>query len=389
MEHTILSLGILTAPLRNMEAERGVTLPEPRLCRDLAEASGRLSVDMYVFSAEDYDSRTGLLKGWRLQDGAWIRKPVPLPNIVYDRAFFRSKSDRLRSEWTLAAMHNRKPHHRLNGSLPSKPLVYDRLVEDPIVARHLPPTARYAPERLMPFLAAHNGTIMMKPAAGMQGRGVILVQQALWDNTLTVTGRTRNNRTFKRTFQNLSKLLTWLPPFMGASPFLMQPYLNLCDNEGRPYDIRALLQKDGSGRWRLTGTAARLGRLGTLTSNLHGGGDAIDSNALLSANFGEPMAERLLRDIHTISGDSAKRLEHSFGRFGELAMDFGIEPSGSIWLLEVNSKPGREVFRQTGLKSSYAMSVERPIHYARYLKDRLSPTFTASESANDLFQPQR
>ncbi|MFF2888854.1 YheC/YheD family protein [Paenibacillus sp. NPDC057967] len=391
MEHTILYLGILTAPFLGLasEGQGRMTPPEPRLCRDLSETSDRLSVHAYVFTSEDYDHAAGELCGWCWQNGEWVRQLVPLPDIVYDRTFFHSKRERLRCEAALSAIHARKAHRRMNGSLPSKPVVYDRLAEDTRLARHIPPTIRYAPERLKPFLASHGGSAIIKPAAGMQGRGVILIRQGLWNDALSIKGRTRSNRPFERILPNLAELSDRLSRFMGDSPFLIQPYLQLRDREGRPYDIRALIQKDGSGKWRITGEAARIGRSGSLTSNLHGGGEVMDSFALLSANFGKPMAERLIREIHTISGHTAIRLEHGFGRFGELAMDFGIESDGSIWLLEVNSKPGREAFRQTGPDTVYAMSIERPIRYARYLKDRLSPTFTASESAYDLFQPQR
>ncbi|WP_165861122.1 YheC/YheD family protein [Paenibacillus paeoniae] len=387
MDYTILSLGILIAPDRT--AEQSMTPPEPRLCRDLSEASSRFSFQTYVFSSEDYDHHTGMLLGWRWQNGAWVRQSMPLPDIVYDRTFFHSKRDRLQCEEALSAIHARKAHQRINGSLPSKPIVYTRLAEDDTLARHIPPTTRYVTEELASFLASHGGKALIKPAAGMQGRGVILIRQSLWDDTVAVKGRTRDNRSFERIFPNLVELKKRLARFMGNSPFLLQPYLNLRDDKERPYDIRALLQKNGEGKWRLTGTAARIGRSGSLTSNLHGGGEVSDSCTLLSANFGKPMAERLLRKIHTISGHTAIRLEHGFGRFGELAMDFGIEPDGSIWLLEVNSKPGREAFRQTAPLTAYTASIERPIHYARYLKDRLSPTFTASESPYDLCQPHR
>ncbi len=37
-----------------------------------------------------------------------------------------------------------------------------------------------------------------------------------------------------------------------------------------------------------------------------------------------------------------------------------------MWLLEVNSKPGRTVFRQTGEREAAVKSVENPILYARY-----------------------
>lgn len=388
MPVSTLAFGIMTAPFRITGTERDTFPSEPRLCRDLCSAAPSLGIDAYVFSAPSYDAQTGGLQGLRYSQGSWKLQSVPLPDIVYNRAFYQSGSDRSNGAYVLSMLHARKAHQTINSRLPAKYNVYEQLAEDNALRPYLPLTLRYSYEKMKELMRETDNGIILKPTAGMQGKGILHLEKELWGSGLTATGRTRSNQPFFRSFRDGASLALWLNRFIGNAPYLIQPYLRLSDAENRPYDIRVLLQKDGSGKWKETGNAARMGTAGALTSNLHGGGTALSSTAMLSVNLGKSKAERLLRQIHTISGHTAARLEQCFGRFGELALDFGIEPDGRLWLLEANAKPGREVFRLIGDKRTQRLTIERPLLYAKYLTNRLLPTFIAYESAFDPIQPQ-
>lgn len=373
-----LAFGILTSsPAASAELTAGP--PEPRLCRALSLAAAKLSIDVFAFSPEDYNPRTGALRGFRYTHEGWRKQPVPLPDIIYDRSFSRSKEDLMRSFAIMEQMRERYPHLLLNSRLPGKHQVYDALLEDGLLAPYLPQTDRYAADELEMRLTSSRDGIVLKPSAGMQGRGLLHITKELWGNKLWVNGRSRSNRPFLKSFTGITGLTAWLERFRNGSAFLVQPYYTFRDTDHRPYDIRVLMQKDGSGTWMLTGMAARIGQLGTLTSNLHGGGVAQPAIGMLTSNFGQPAAERLYRKIHTISGHTANNLEGKFGRLGELGMDFGVEPSGKLWLLEVNTKPGREAFRQIGDAAALKLSIERPLHYARFLTERAKPIFVSAD----------
>nr|WP_284646839.1 YheC/YheD family protein [Paenibacillus chinjuensis] len=90
----------------------------------------------------------------------------------------------------------------------------------------------------------------------------------------SVRGRDARNRRVAHGFGDAAALLRWLRRFTGRRSYLVQPYLQLHDASGDAYDVRSLVQKDGAGRWQLTGMAVRQGQGGSLTSNLHGGGKA-------------------------------------------------------------------------------------------------------------------
>ncbi|MHA6485234.1 YheC/YheD family endospore coat-associated protein [Paenibacillus sp. strain BS8-2] len=392
MPQRTIALGIMAASLAGNKATAPGTIipPEPNLCRNMSTASAALGIDVFVFSPDSFDSASGTLIGCRLEEGSWQPARVPLPDVVYDRSFPKSAHNRRRCAAALDAMSEWKHHERINGRLPSKLRVYDCLRSYSTIAPYLPTTAMYRNiSQLEHQLLELPLGVVLKPAAGMQGRGFLHIDAPYAaENELIVRGRTRNNAPFKETFTSFDALGQWLQSFIGSSPFLIQPYLPLRTADDRPYDIRVLLQKDEKGLWQVSGSAARLGKTESMTSNLHGGGTAKPAEETLAASFMRSKAEHLLSKIHTISAQTAVLLEENFGRFGELAFDFGLEPSGKLWLLEVNAKPGRDSFRQSGDRAAAEMSITRLLQYARYLSQRNAKTLTTtSETARHLSHP--
>ncbi|MFD0962257.1 YheC/YheD family endospore coat-associated protein [Paenibacillus chungangensis] len=376
MPQKTIALGIATAPPRPTSPARGAFTPaEPLLCRELSVAGKVEGIEVFVFSAADLDTSSGRLYGYCLEQDRWIRREVPYPDVIYDRCFFASSQDRYRCADALAQLAEQKPHRLLNGKLPSKLAVHNAWSDDPVLLPYLPSTAPYgAWKQLAAAAERYSGGIVLKPAAGMQGRGIAHVRLDPLTSEWIIRGRTMGNQPFARRFPSSNELIPWITAFMKQSAFLLQPYLQLIGVSGRPYDIRSLMQKDGSGRWRCTGTSAREGDAQSVTSNLHGGGSVRPALEVLTANLGRSTAEHLLPLIHTISGQAATQLEHNFGRFGELAFDFGIEPDGKLWLLEANAKPGRDCWRRADNPELHRLSIDRLLHYARYLANAYRTT---------------
>lgn len=377
-------IGIYVASI-SISAESGQEplLPEPTFYRQLSIAAMRLRIILYVFTAEGWQPLTGDLFGYQWEDGRWLRRSCPLPDVVYDRRFFTDSSKRRSSRDALAQIKEEKPHILLNSSLPAKLDVYEALKQDERLTAYLPATQSYrSVSQLEPLLTSYPAGLVLKPEAGMHGLGVIHMKLSPEDNNVRMNGRTRSNMIFTRVFTSAPNWKQWVERATNRTPYIVQPYLPLSDKEGKPFDIRALLQKNEQGLWRLSGIAARRGAEGALTSNLHGGGGALPPLGLLEANYGKPEAERLLEHIHMISEQAAEQLESRFGRFAELGFDFGIEPDGRLWLLEANSKPGRASFRLIGDDDAGRHSIERPLLYASFIARRLYATAAVHESAN-------
>ncbi|MDQ8739191.1 YheC/YheD family protein [Paenibacillus sp. LHD-38] len=382
MQAQMVILGIVVASI-TLDRESKPILPEPSFYRALSLAGKQLGIDVYVFAAEGFPMHSKQLFGYRWEQNRFTRQPVPLPDIVYDRCFFTDAGQRLGCRRMLSKLTQIKPHRLLNGTLPAKLTVYEALKGQSLLEKHLPHTLPFiAAKQLLRLAEQHSGGMILKPSSGMQGRGIVHVTRCLLERSTLVTGRSRQNNSFTIAFTEDQAFEKWITRFVKHSSYLIQPYLELSGEDNKPFDVRALIQKDEKSSWSISGVAVRTGQEGSLTSNLHGGGGAHAASQLLSAKIGKSKAERLLEQIHTISKQTAERLENKFGRLAELGLDYGIDKSGRLWLLEANSKPGRSSFQIIGDHEAERFSIERPLLYARTLTRRLSPSFVANEFAN-------
>jgi glutathione synthase/RimK-type ligase-like ATP-grasp enzyme len=152
----------------------------------------------------------------------------------------------------------------------------------------------------------------------------------------------------------------------GGSYLLQQAVDNRLRN-GQVYDFRLVVQKDGNGKWTLTGGAARVGGARSITSNLHGGGRAVAWQTMLMKQFTAKRSESIVNEMKTLSIRVAEALEQRYGRLCELGLDIAVDHGGKPWLLEVNPKPAREIFRKTGQHATYRTAIRRPLEFAIFL----------------------
>ena len=141
---------------------------------------------------------------------------------------------------------------------------------------------------------------------------------------------------------------------------LLEPCLNILNDDGRAVDFRCLVSLNGEGKWQNVMTYARIGGTGVASNFSHGG----------SLNFAEDVLEML------IPGHSAEKLEEidrvaiqvaefvqkeSPNPVSWLGLDVCIDrPSNQIYVIEANSKPG------TKLVGPWPLSLVRA-QYFRFL----------------------
>jgi len=267
-------------------------------------------------------------------------------------------------------LRRRRSIRFLGHGLKGKWQVNELLSQDPQITPYLPHTEKLINSATIKDWFEKYGELFLKPLGGSQGRNVVYIRKQL-DNPIRyyVKGRDANNQLFERNFTHFQSLNKWLRAFMNERAYVIQQYLELTTDSGEPFDIRSFIQKDRKGCWQLIGYAVRKGQPGSLTSNLHGGGIAEPLETFLYLHFSEK-ATLILNIIQSISMQIAKTLEQYHGPLVELGIDLGIDQDGQLWLLEVNSKPGRTVFQQIGNQSARRLAVRNPIYYARYLWDR-------------------
>jgi hypothetical protein len=135
----------------------------------------------------------------------------------------------------------------------------------------------------------------------------------------------------------------------------------------RPFDIRILVQKNEHSQWETTGMAVRTGKPNMITSNLHGGGQALTFRPFIDRYYSKETVKKILSKIEWVSAFVPPFIEQHHGQLIELGIDVGIDRDGNVWILEVNSKPGRTIFLRTGEKKIRQRAVQLPMFYAHSL----------------------
>ncbi|MCZ8518366.1 MULTISPECIES: YheC/YheD family endospore coat-associated protein [Paenibacillus] len=351
--------------------------------RRLIQAGQPLGLSVFVFTPQDLPEGGDGVTGYSYNAAGqrWERMDYPLPGVVYDRCFSLTRGASALYRAALRKLQAAPGVRLLGTPLPGKWAVHRLLERDGRFTALLPRTEPLSLKTLAAGLREH-GEVLLKPEAGSQGRGVLHVRRTPPGTrgaaAFSVRGRDAGGRAVSRGFADAAALGQWLRGFIRGRRYLLQQYLQLQTEAGAAFDVRALVQKDGSGRWQLTGTAVRQAPAGSVTSNLHGGGTAAVAQTFLAAAFGAERGAALHRGLCRIAGELAEAVEAGHGRLAELGIDFGVDRDGRLWVLEVNSKPGRSVFSRLHDTGAAAAAVRRPLQYAACLLE------TAADRRPDL-----
>lgn len=336
--------------------------PEGRFLRELSYAAHQVGMRLIVFSPLDINWGQRRVLGFTYRRGVgWQGRYYPVPRIVYDRLFPS------RGMWSLyfgqvARMRKAFRVTMMGRGLRGKWQMYRivRRYED--LRPHLPET-RLASVRNLAHMLSRYETLYVKPIYGSGGTGIACIRHWRGGYIVDRVGRPRlRARSLAAVVASLGGL---------NRRYLIQQGLKLNYLHGRPFDIRCIVQKNGEGKWQVSGKAVRVGRPGRITSNLHTGGRAYSVPGLLQRYFPE-RAEQMEQEIDALALRVAEVMDRHAGPLCDLGLDLGIDNEGKLWIIEVNSKPGRKVFLLMGDRAGRQRVVRTLMEYAKYLSEQRS-----------------
>lgn len=377
------SLGIMAT-----ELPRSLPFANSGFYRRLCLLGDQRGIRIFVFSPNRIRWSDGSVTGYTYnrQTAQWTKGQFPLPSLIYDRCFFPNRETYQQYHKQVRKLRSRADIHFIGNGLAGKWQVLQQLRKDSYLQPYLPETEQLSDVELLLAWLARKENVFLKPQGGSQGKGALRVIYSK-DPTerFQISGRDGRNRPVHKQFTDRTKLKQWLHSFIGRRPYLIQDYLPLHTLDGLAFDVRSLVQKDGCGRWQTTGMAVRCGKPGSITSNLHGGGNAEEVVPFLVREFGDHKTEELQHLLDELSERIPPLLEGAHGRLAELGIDFGIDRTGQVWILEVNSKPGRELFKKLNHTEARRLSLENLIRYAQYLfkRKRLFPSSSNKGSSRE------
>lgn len=335
--------------------------------RQLVAAGERLGAEVFLFGPQDVDEQQRRIRGYKPGQSGWKSGWNSWPDIVIDR--YRYYPVPRHKQYL--PFRKKMLFRYANNRFSNKFRVHQVLEQDAGLRKWLPHTEAYSRKALAAMLAQHQ-IVYVKPTNGSGGRSILCVEKR--KDGYLLRGRTKRQQRIVHTVTSLTALQNMLENWMerekqGRERFFLQQGLELSLVPGRTVDARMLVQKDGNGEWGMTGMAIRVGQKQSSTSNLHSGGRAVPALLFLAKKFGEQEAVRIMEECGELALRAVRRIEEHFGPMMEFGFDIGIDVHGGVWLIEMNPKPGREIFRQLGQMDRYQLAVRRPLEYALYLLD--------------------
>lgn len=221
-------------------------------------------------------------------------------------------------------------HQNTGRMLASKWLKTTALQTNGYVARHIPPTRIYSAANLKSMLDRY-GMVVLKPVRGAGGNGVLKA-------TRSGRGYRLQARSRITAFGSFAGLCGHIARLKGRRPYLIQRGIRLATVGGRPIDYRVKHVKTGAG-WQIRAMVGRIARPGLFVTNLCRGGTQVTAGQGIARSLSPRLVGSKKHHMRHLTRTSTALLESRFPGIGQLGYDYGIDRSGRIWMLEVNTRP--------------------------------------------------
>jgi hypothetical protein len=301
---------------------------------------------------EEYDTTTN----------EWKEAAFPIPSFIYDRCFYKHDSLSKRAKPIVQWLKLSPLTVFLGHGLPAKSEVYETLLEHPVLSPYIPKTEKaQSSSHILQTLLKEN-TILLKPDNGSQGRGIMVV--SIYKKQVKVQSQFGKDLS-EVSFRDEASFHKWMTRRMEKGSLLIQPLLNIRNDEEKPFDIRVLLQKDENGLWKEAGRGIRQAKNGHILTNISQGAKVLSFDEGLHGF--SPFQRNFVREeIDSLIPLIPVALEKAFSPLLELGIDVCIDRRGAIWILDMNSKPGRKIVVGTSPEQEEEL-YRRPLAYCRYL----------------------
>ncbi|KRF43631.1 hypothetical protein ASG93_01535 [Paenibacillus sp. Soil787] len=236
---------------------------------------------------------------------------------------------------------------------------------NPLLAKHLPPTAVMTPSSLAIFLGKYK-TVYIKGNTVHTGKAVIKAwKTAAGYKYVWKTGKVLSASSPADLFQQIKRR-------MPHELFILQQGIDLARVKGRAFDVRVMIMRNRRRRWHYAGMIAKIHGPRSVVSNYSAGASYTSiENALGKAGFTAKKVEGIKRRMIALSRAIIFYSEkYPFFSY-QSGIDLAVDKKGNIWIIEVNlHNPGHFVFKV--LKDNSYQTIKHLFtEYCKYNKRRI------------------
>jgi hypothetical protein len=224
---------------------------------------------------------------------------------------------------------------------------YAVLFREPSLRPALPETLPLTKANMSRLLAKYS-KVVAKPSGGSGGAGVMMVS-SLGNNRYSVHYGRGSFR-----FAGLDKAFAYVRNQVKTS-YIVQRGISLARVNGRPFDIRVMVQRSRGGPWVVTGLLAKVAGPGYFVTNiLRSKGKVLPlSPAIRLSNAGHLSSAAIIGRIRSVALRAARRLATYYTSQRVFGFDMGIDSNGKVWIIEANLTPQIFLFLKLRDKRMY------------------------------------
>lgn len=330
---------------------------------DIINTGKKMGYIVYLVTVRDLNLQMKHIIGHFCHDNIWKKGWFPLPHVIYNRIPQREDESLPAVRRQIKKLLNHPSICLFNPYFFNKWKLFGWLKKSKVTKKYIPSTIRLKHPASLKKMLHKYSYLFLKPESGKTGVGI-----------MTLNVNNKEDLKFQLTVQNkkksqshkcatISRLWERIDKEAGTANYIIQQGIMLSASNQRPFDLRALIQKNGRGQWDITGIGARVAGTTSITTNVPRGGSIEDPGKLLTVIFGEEQSERIMARARHAALTIARQIEHQSGHLhGEMSMDLGVDLNGNVWFFEANAKPMK--FDEPHIRQ---LSLRRIFQYCHYL----------------------
>jgi glutathione synthase/RimK-type ligase-like ATP-grasp enzyme len=261
--------------------------------------------------------------------GKWVKGDFPYPDSVF-------KKTRIPAEKELD-LRKATGEKLFNTSFLSKLDFWKACSKDVEVKKYLPETKRFKSVEDLGEMLTKFQTVYLKPAKGMQGNGIFVIQEEP-DGIYLI-----NNKKDRKKYTTLEDIMDALERFLPKQVYILQQGVPTI-YKNKKYDFRLYFQKNYEKKWICQGSVGRVAQEGSIITNLKQVAHIANGEKTLQIIYkvDERKAKRIMNDTIEACKSVCKMIDQESGHFGDIALDLIIDENYKPWVLEVNTLYGKK-----------------------------------------------
>jgi hypothetical protein len=323
--------------------------------------------NLYFFSDKDviFEQKLVMETYYDTKKKQWARAPFPFPDVYYNRRSSRLNKENMvheiRSTFEKMGIPSINTQHYFN-----KWHVYQQLRQYKGLQPHLPETRLYKNSSDLKGMFKKSSRLFLKSLDSNNGVGIISVTKK--NSTRYEYAHFANSSLKTVTVENFKDLIKEIKSFYKGKPFLIQKAIDIIQFNNRTADIRSEVQRNGQGELEYVAHSIRLGVTRAPITNTRTQSTVypFDSFFKNKMSYTDNETKKLKEQLEKLLLNIYEKIELSYGAFGEIGIDIGIDKAGYLWFIECNAKPGKNTLWVHD-DETIDRAFLNPLEYAKFL----------------------